>query len=157
LVSAYCGNVTRGDFIERFSRINNTRSAQPENGTGCSHMRRETVQVQHVSPDAVDAKEWRKVTERLKRNNGVQLRIGQFLMRKYLREVRDRQAPGQNIHSQTLPEAGFNGGEQTQDCKGIAAGLEKIRAHIDNWPLQYILPDRCKFSLEFTTWRMRIL
>ena len=80
----------------------------------------------------MDAKEWRKVTERLKRNNRIQLGIGQFLMRKYLREARDRQAAGQNIHSQTLPKAGFNGGEQTQDCKGIAADLEKIRAHIDN-------------------------
>lgn len=57
-------------------------------------------------------------------------------MRKYFREARDRQAASQNIYSQTLPEAGFNCGEQAQDCKGVAANLKKIRADVDNWPLQ---------------------
>ena len=90
------------------------------------------VQVQHISTDAMDTKERRKIAERLKRNDRTQLCMEGFLIRKKLRQASYSQTAGQHIHGQASAEAGFDGREQAQDREGITAKIKKIRTDT-NW------------------------
>jgi hypothetical protein len=61
-------------------------------------MHRETVQVQHVAANAVNAEEWWKVAERLKGNDRTQLCIRRLLMHEELRQASYSQTTGQHIN-----------------------------------------------------------
>jgi hypothetical protein len=60
-------------------------------------MHRETVQVQHVAANAVNAEEWWKVAVRLKGNDRTQL-MGRLLMHEELRQASYSQTTGQHIN-----------------------------------------------------------
>ena len=95
----YRSNIASGHFIEGVSRTDVRRSGATQERGGLAHMHRETVQVQHVAANAMDAKEWCKVAERLKSDDRTQLCWGRLLSRKKLRQASYSQTAGQHINS----------------------------------------------------------